>query len=128
MDEVEQLGDFARIVFIKHCIPVKGESMNITPRKSKQIVDSYLRSKSSIQAEMIEDVAKALRRKHRGGSIAEMSCFLRKALGGNRLFQYEKEGQNFYETKEARRTRCGLNKFASLMDYVNATEVEPALA
>jgi hypothetical protein len=101
--------------------------MNITPRKSKQIVDSYLRTKSSIQAEMVEDVSMHLRRKHRGGSVNEMTCFLRKALTGYRLFQYKKKGQNFYETKEHRRIRCGLSKFASLQDYINATEVEPAL-
>jgi hypothetical protein len=100
--------------------------MNITPRKSKQIVDAHLRSNSTIQADMLVDVAKDLRRKHRGGSIEEMVCHLRKALAGDRLFQYKKEGQNFYETKEARRRRCEIPKRAPKSAYANA--IEPALA
>lgn len=96
--------------------------MNITPRKSKQIVDAYLRSNSTIQADMLVDIAKHLRRKHRGGSIEEMVCHLRKALAGDRLFEYEKEGQTFYETKEAKRRRCGIPNRAPKSVYRNATE------
>jgi len=102
--------------------------MNTSPRNSKRIVAKFLSSKSAIQAEMVEDIARDLRRMHRGVSVAEMSCRLRGALKDNRLFQYKKEGQNFYETKEHRRVRCGLSKFASQRDYVNATELEPSFA
>jgi hypothetical protein len=101
--------------------------MNKTIRKPRLIVNTFLRSKSTIQAEMLEDVARVLCDKHRIGSVNEMVPFLRKALSGYRLFQYEKGGQNFYETKEERRLRCGLTKWASVSDYINATEVELAL-
>jgi len=100
--------------------------MNITPRKSKQIVDEFLRSNSTFQAEMVEDIAKHLRRKRRGGSVNEMGAHLRKALASERLFQYKKEGINFYETKDARRRRCEIPKRAPKSAYVNA--IEPAFA
>jgi hypothetical protein len=103
--------------------------MNIKPLKAQQVVDTFLRSKSTVPGEMLEDVAKHLCEKHRMRySICDLVSRLRKARSGNRLFEYRKDGQNFYETKEARRVRCGLSKFASLADYINATEVEPALA
>lgn len=101
--------------------------MNVTPRKSSKVVNAFLRSKSTIQADMLDDVAANLRRKNRSGSMVEMVHCLRKALSGNRLFQYEKEGKNFYETKEARRSRCGLSKYASVSEFINATEAESSL-
>jgi hypothetical protein len=100
--------------------------MNITPRKSKQIVDAYLRSNSFIQTEMLVDVAKSLRRKHRAGSVGEMARLLRTALVSERLFEYKKEGQTFYETKEAKRRRCRIPNRAPKSVYRNATE--PALS
>jgi hypothetical protein len=100
--------------------------MNITPRKSRQIVEAHLRSSRPIQADTLVDVAKDLRRKQRGGSIEEMVSHLQKALRGNRLFEYKAEGQTFYETKEARRRRCGIPKRAPKSVYINATE--PALS
>jgi hypothetical protein len=99
--------------------------MNITPRKSRQIVDVFLRSNSSIQVEQLVDIAKDLRRKHRGGSIDLMTCYLQKALSAERLFTYKKNGQTFYETKEARRRRCKIPPRAPKSVYSNA--IEPVL-
>lgn len=102
--------------------------MNITPRKSRQIVDMFLRSDSNRQFETLRDIATDLRRKHRGGSIDLMVCHLQKALRGNRLFEYRENGRTFYETKEARRRRLQLPKKAPKSMYINGNASEAALA
>lgn len=112
----------------KHGSPVKGEKMNITPRKSRQIVDAHLRSNSAIQADTLREVAQDLRRKHRGGSIELMVCHLQKAVRGNRLFEYTEGGQNFYETQEARRRRCGIPKRAPKSVLINGNTPVATLA
>lgn len=79
--------------------------MNITPRKSRKIVNNFLKSKLPIQGEMLIDVAQRLRRQRRAGDVRLMETFLQKALRGNRLFEFEESGQTFYESKPARQKR-----------------------
>jgi len=86
-------------------IPWEGEHMDTTPRKSQKLVDIFLRSTSPVQANTLGDVARHLRLRHRGGSIGLMETALQKAYRGKRVFEYIKEGQNFYESKPALRKR-----------------------
>lgn len=70
--------------------------MKVTPRRSKQIVSKFVRGGDPIRGNTLTDVAKTLRRDHRGGSVQIMTSLLQKRLKGGKLYEYKVEGQTFY--------------------------------
>jgi len=100
--------------------------MKSSPRTSRQVVNKFLRSDSTVQADTLKLLVRRLRLDTRGGSMQEMEPLLQKAIRGHRLFEYQSGGKSFYETERARRQRLQLPAWAPKSRVINA--LEPVLA
>lgn len=97
--------------------------MKKKPSTPREIVATFLRSDSHIQCDTISELAAKLCRRARRGSIGDVADVrnrLQKALRSD-LFEYEEGGQNFYETRKARKRRCKIPNWAHRSAYINAT-------